>query len=402
MESGDAFDNPAALKRHGRKGFRRRLIILSSLATFFNGFNMRNRNFLSSLSGTLAERKFRFLPRALLMTVLAGSLLAGGPVLADPGIVTVHTEKVTQRFKAYARVEPVAVLPIRAAQAGMVDRLEIRPGAAVQAGQELAVLGGSEIQAQLAQKTAVVKSARTSLRAARKSLAIERQQHASHLATQQMVLQAQAAAAQAQSHLDRARAQLRALRGNITLTTPAAGRVLAVKAAAGQRVSIGETLLVVQPAHKLWLRASYYGADAAALRAGMTGRFLPAGGGNAIPVKVTAVFGTLRPDGGESVGLLAGTPAPGWLNGESGTVILNGSARLLVVVPTRALILDRGQWWVLVHTDQGNRRQAVRPGPARGWRTFIESGLKAGEQVVVANAYLEFHRGISKSYQPPD
>ena len=152
----------------------------------------------------------------------------------------------------------------------------------------------------------------------------------------------------------------------------------------------------------MWLRASYYGADATALQAGMTGSFFPAGGGNAIPVKIASVFGTLKPDGGESVGLLASTPAPGWLNGESGTVIVNGSARLLVVVPTRALILDQGRWWVLIHTNQGNRRQVVIPGSARGWQTFIVSGLKAGEQVVVANAYLEFHRGISKSYQPPD
>jgi len=42
------------------------------------------------------------------------------------------------------------------------------------------------------------------------------------------------------------------------------------------------------------------------------------------------------------------------------------------------------------------------PGPARGWQTFIERGLEPGAQVVVENAYLEFHRGISKNYQPPD
>lgn len=355
-----------------------------------------------TLSGTFAERKSLFPLIAWLMMLIAGNLLAGNPALADTGVVTVHSEKVTHRFKAFARVEAVAALPIRAAQAGIVVRFETRPGTAVQAGQKLAVLGGPEIKALLAQKIAAMKGARASLMAVRKSLIIEQQQHASHLVTERMVLQAKAAVAKAQSDLDGARAQLQGLRETITLTAPANGRVLAVDTAEGQRVSIGETLLVIQPANKLWLRASYYGADAAALRAGMKGRFLPAGGGNAIPVKVASVFGTLKPDGGESVGLLAGTPAPGWLNGEAGTVTLNGPVRLLVVVPTRALILDQGKWWVLVHTNQGDRRQAVRPGPVRGWMTFIESGLKAGEQVVVTNAYLEFHRGISKSYQPPD
>ena len=72
------------------------------------------------------------------------------------------------------------------------------------------------------------------------------------------------------------------------------------------------------------------------------------------------------------------------------------------MIPTRALILDRGEWWVLLHTDRGNHPQAVVPGPARGWRTFIKRGLQPGAQVVVENAYLEFHSGISRHYQPPD
>lgn len=337
----------------------------------------------------------------LLLTLIAG-ILAGGPAPADTRVVTVQAEKVPSRFEAYARVEPIAALPIRAAQTGTVAGFDIIPGAEVQAGQKLAELGGPEIQALLAQKAAVVKGAQANLLAARKSLAIERRQHASHLVTQRTLLQAQAAAVKAQSDFDTAQARLRTLRRTVTLAAPVAGKVLAVHATEGQRVSAGDTLLVLQPAHKLWLKAGYFGADAAAIHAGMTGRFSPAGGGKPILVKVASVFGTLNPDGGESIGLLAATPAPGWLNGESGTVTLNGSAHLLVVVPTRALVLDQGRWWVLVHTDHGDRRQVVKPGPTRGWRTFIENGLKPGQQVVVGNAYLEFHRGISKRYQPPD
>ncbi len=60
------------------------------------------------------------------------------------------------------------------------------------------------------------------------------------------------------------------------------------------------------------------------------------------------------------------------------------------------------QWWVLVRTQQGNRRHRVVPGPSRGWQTFIEQGLKPGEHVVVQNAYLEFYHGIASHYTPPD
>jgi hypothetical protein len=71
-------------------------------------------------------------------------------------------------------------------------------------------------------------------------------------------------------------------------------------------------------------------------------------------------------------------------------------------VPTRALILDQGTWWLLVHTPQGIRRQAVVPGPSRGESTLIEKGLHPGAEIVVDNAYLLFHRDFSKSFQAPD
>jgi RND family efflux transporter MFP subunit len=323
-----------------------------------------------------------------------------GSAAADTSFVTVQAETVTNQFEAYAQVEPVAALPLRAVEAGQVLKFEAFPGMAVRAGQKLAELGGPEIQALLAQDEAAANGARTNLLAAQKSLAIERQQLSLHLATRQMLLQAEGAAAQAQAADDAAQAQLRALRETITLKAPTAGTVLAVNVADGERVSAGDTILTLQPADKLWLKASFYGAEVAAIHDGMNGEFSPASG-EPIPVKVVTVFGALTPDGGEGVGMVAARSPTNWLNGEFGMVTLNGAQRSLPVIPTRALILDHGQWWVLVRTEKGEQRQAVMPGPARGWQAFIESGLKPGEHVVVENAYLEFHRNISKTYQPP-
>ena len=321
---------------------------------------------------------------------------------ADTNFVTVQSQTVTNHFEAYAQVEPIAVLPVRVAQAGLVGGLEIVPGAAVQAGQKLAELDGPEIQALLVQNEAAFEQRTNQPAVSPESLAIQNQQLASHLVTRQTILQAESAVAQAQAAFDTAQAQLRALQQTITLKAPVDGTVLAVNAADGERVSTGETILTLQAADKLWLKAAYYGADAAAIQVGMSGQFFPADGGDPVPVKVCTVFGALTPDGGESVGLLATTPSPSWLNGESGSVTLDGTVRLLVAVPTRSLILDQGQWWVLVHSATGDRPQVVAPGPARGWQTFIERGLEPGAEVVVENAYLEFHSGISKNYQPPD
>ncbi|MDE2292677.1 MAG: hypothetical protein KGL53_11400 [Elusimicrobia bacterium] len=153
---------------------------------------------------------------------------------------------------------------------------------------------------------------------------------------------------------------------------------------------------------RLWLKAAFYGADIAGVRAGMAGLFTPAGASKSVPVRVCAVFGLLRSDGGESVALAARSARPGWVNGLFGTVALDGPVRTLVSVPTRALILDRGRWWVVVRGAAGEAPREVAPGPTRGWDTYLESGLEPGERVVVANAYLEYNKNVAASYTPPD
>jgi len=87
----------------------------------------------------------------------------------------------------------------------------------------------------------------------------------------------------------------------------------------------------------------------------------------------------------------------------AGAAELHGPLHSLVSVPTSALIASHGRWWVLVRGESGQDvAREVVPGPSRGWRTYIKSGLEPGQKVVVSNAYLEFHRDVSKNYQPPN
>lgn len=321
----------------------------------------------------------------------------------DAGYVTVRLSAITPHLEAYGQVEPIAVLPVSAAQAGVVAGLKVLPGMQVRQGQELAHLNGPEITALRLQSEADVRSAQAQLSASRKSLAIQKQQLAAHLSTRQAVHQAESAVAQAQTGFDNAESHLKAVRQMTTLSAAASATVLAVNAVDGERVSSGQPIVTLQTANRLWLKARYYGADLSAVRVGMAGVFTPSDdSGEPIPVRVSDVFGSLAAGGGESIALVPTTRQSRWVNGEFGTVTLQSPQRKLVAVPTRALILDHGKWWVLVHTAQGDRPQAVVPGPARGWQTFLERGLNPGAEVVVENAYLLFHRGISQSYQPPD
>lgn len=313
----------------------------------------------------------------------------------------VRTETVAVRLRAYARVEPIARLPVRTTEAGEILDLHLLPGSRVHAGEMLARLGGPQIDAQLARAAGARRSAEAQLAAARKALAQQRALYRLRLGTQPAVADAESALARAQAALDAAVPADRAARSLSVLRAPADGTLLAWNAADGEHVAAGRTVLTLQTDHLLWLKAFYYGTDAIAVRPGLRGRFLAATDSTPVPVEVVSVFPSLAADGGEAVGLRA-TGGAHWRGGEFGRVTLDGPAQRVSPVPTRALILDRGHWWVMLHTPQGDRPQAVVPGAVRGWDTLIRSGLAPGDRILVNGAYLEFHRGIAASYQPPD
>ncbi|MGH9450983.1 MAG: efflux RND transporter periplasmic adaptor subunit [Terriglobia bacterium] len=319
----------------------------------------------------------------------------------DPACVTAQAGRVTPRLEAYGEVVPITVLPVTAAEPGVVAGLRVLPGMHVRAGEDLARLEGSEIHTMLLQGQADVRGARAQLVASQKSLAILQQQLISHLTTRQAVHQAESAVAQAQTNFDNAQSHLNAVRQMMTLTAPANASVLAVNATNGELVSTGQPILTLQTANHLWLRAVYYGPDLSSIRAGMGGVFAPADGSKPISVRVRTLSGTLTAGGGEAVGLTPIASASRWVNGEFGTVTLDLPSRRLVAVPTRSLILDHGTWWVMLHTARGDHPQAVVLGPTRGWQTFLESGVKPGSQVVVENPYLLYHRGIAQRYPLP-
>lgn len=313
-------------------------------------------------------------------------------------------------YATYAQVRPITVVAVRAVAPGTVAAVRVEPGSPVTAGEPLASLAGPEIQAFLVSRQGAVRSARMRLTAAARALAAEKRQLAAQLSTRQSVAGAQSAVAAAAAGLQTAQAQLRVAQDSIALRAPSAGTVIAVNAGSGERVVPGQAVLTLQPSGSLWLEAAYYGPQAAAIRVGMQGRFEPTADGAPVAVRVASVLAAMGTDGGEKVGLVATGPESGtrpalaapWLDGEWGTVTVVGPAQPMIAVPSAAVIIDRAKWWVLVRTPAGDRPQPVVPGPTRGWSTFIEKGLEPGQQVVVQNAYLEFHRGIGQHYTPAD
>lgn len=361
-----------------------------------------------SSTPSFLRRSFRDNPRRSLWRWLTTAMLAlvlttqSAFAQNSVGMVKVQTKRMTPQLNAYAQVEPTSVLPLNAAETGVVSGLSVAPGMHVRAGQVLAELSGPSIQNLLLQDKANLRSAKAQFDDAQKSLAIQEDQLRIHLSTREMVHQAQSTFSKAQAGLKNAEAQLSAVERMRTVTAPTGGVVLSLSSRNGQLVQAGQPLVTLQSDGSLWLVATYYGNDLRAIRAGMTGQFTPSDSSGVIPVQVAALFASITPGGGEQVALQPTRGHAAWINGESGTVVLHAQSRILPVVPTRALILDQGKWWVMIRNAKGYRAQQVVPGPSQGWNTFIKSGLAPGAKVVTTNAYLLFHSEISEHYQIPD
>lgn len=338
---------------------------------------------------------------AVTLLSIAGVTTAIGQS-SDADVVTVQSRPATTHLVAYGQIASVSTVPVSVAETGVVTGLRVRPGTHVRAGEELARLSGPGMDALVAQGDADVHSAQTQLDAAQKSLVIQKQQLPSHLTTRQAVQQAESAVAQARSVLISAQSRLNTVRQWMTVSSPANGIVLQLNSADGALVSAGQAILTVQPANGLWLVANYYGADLSAIHVGMTGQFVPSDGGDPVKIRVVSIPGTITAGGGESIAMEPVNAKSDWLSGESGTVTLDLPTQQMVAVPTRALVLNQGKWWVMVHTAKGDRAQEVMPGPAQGWETFIASGLAPGSKVVVNNAYLLYYSNVADQYQIPD
>lgn len=336
--------------------------------------------------------------RTLCQIILGGALTVGlgGAAPASQDWVVATTATRVQTIAAFATVQSSGLISVAAAQPGVVAGLTILPGQTVTAGQPIAQLRGPQISAASIQARASLQTARAVERAASESLAAEKQNLLQHLSTRQRAAQAESALVAARARTSAAQANLDMLEKSMALRSPLAGIVQTVMVANGDLLATGQVVATIQPDSEIWLKAVLYGA---AVPAGATGTFTPANGTSAMKVSLRGAFGIAQSDGGMPVALTASQPlAPGTF----GTVTLDLPARQVTTVPSEALILDKGRWWVMRHDASGVHPVQVIPGAAAGYDTVIKSGLKPGDQVVAVNAYLLYHRGIAALYQPPD
>jgi biotin carboxyl carrier protein len=335
------------------------------------------------------------LPRVALLLCLTGVVV---PAMANPVTLPTRAVRFRPERRAWAQVKVIAPLVLRTAMAARVSEIRASPGQRVSAGEPLARLAGPQWLGQLAAAHARLRAAQLELAAARRSAASAKRTYP--IVTNRRALDAaQAASAAAQDQLSEAQAKVTTLTALQWLSSPVPATVTEVSVAAGADLPAGASVVTLLPRGQRWLRAEWFGA--ASMSPPASGRFIPASGDPAIPVRLIAELPERAANGARVLNFAPTGPAT-WQAGEVGELVMRGAPESVVAVPAGALVLDAGKWYVLTDIDGRLAARHVTPGPAQGPDTLITAGLEPGVPVVVRDAYLLYHRDISAQYTPPD
>lgn len=276
---------------------------------------------------------------------------------------------------------------------GVIARIDVDEGDAVRAGDVLAVLDQTEIEAAVARAQQVAEKAE-------RDLARARALHAEDVATLEEVENLTTAAEVARADLAAARFNARYAR----IVAPADGVVLRRLADPNELVAAGEPVLVVGDTTAGWVvNASVADRDAVRLAPGDAARVtFDAFPGAVFDARVSRVATASDPATGTyAVELTVADPAPRFAQGLVAKVELMPAAESAagLWVPITALLEAEGDVasvFVLAADDARVARRTVRIGGIAGERVEVLAGLAEGEQVVVEGAaWLEDGAGVT-------
>jgi membrane fusion protein, multidrug efflux system len=338
-------------------------------------------------------------PTLCALVVLAAGCTDGGEAPAPPDAprpvrtAPVVAEATVSSVHAVGVLAPANEARLAFKVGGVLARIDVDEGDAVRAGDVLAVLDQTQIDA------AVARAAQAADKAAR-DLARAEALYADDVATLEQVQDLTTAAEVARADLAAARFDARYAR----IVAPADGVVLRRLADPNELVAAGAPVLVVGDTTGGWVvNASVADRDAVRLAPGDAARVtFDAFPGATFDARVSRVATASDPATGTyAVELAIAEPAPRFAQGLVAKVELTfasqPAARLWV--PITALLEaedDAAEVFVLAADGARVARRAVRIGELAGDRVAVLAGLAAGDHVVVEGAaWLEDGAGVT-------
>ncbi len=333
--------------------------------------------------------------------VAASAASAAQPVLqlAEQDLLRARRTELARGIEVSGTLEAVDSALLKARVAGELQKLAVREGDSVKAGQVLAQIDPTEFDWRLRQAEQQAAAAKAQLDIAQRQLsnnkALVAQGFISPTALETSV--SNEAAAVANLAAAQAAAELaRKARADATLTAPISGLVSQRLAQPGERVPVDGRILEIVDLSALELEAAIAPQDVPGLRVGARAQLMVEGGSTPLAATVvrinpTAVAGArtvpayLRlagPAAGDS-GLRSGLFARGWIELERRTAL---------AVPLSAIRNDQARPYAIVLADGRAEHRPLTLG-LRGrvdgseW-VEVSAGLAEGDRVLAASAGL--------------
>jgi len=311
------------------------------------------------------------------------------------GKAQMHAAGETVSALGELRVNEDAYAEVASPVSARVDKLLVRPGDAVKAGQVLAELNSPE----LIQGRAELEAAGSRVEVARKNAERKRTLAADRLVPEREVIEAEAALTEAEAAYKVAASALRKFGPAsgatvLAIRSPIAGTVIERSIVQGQLADPSKTLFRVGDLSTLWLHAHVFERDAVRVKTERTATATFA----ALPGKSTEAvikwIGREVDAASRTIDIRLDVPNGGGLlrPGMSATVSIplgENGPDAVVTIPAAAVQRVGASWAVFI--PHGVGEFAIRPiGRGRDLAGDVEvlSGLKVGDEVVVDGAFL--------------
>jgi membrane fusion protein, heavy metal efflux system len=283
-----------------------------------------------------------------------------------------------------------AISRLGAPLAGRVERVHVRTGDRVQAGDPLVTLDCPEA----ASSRAALSTARAGQREARAALDRQNRMLEQGVGTERERLEAERYLAEAEAELARAQAAAR-FAGNsqgttVVLRSPITGTVVSRNATVGASVeSGGEPLVEVGDPSELWVVADVFERDLYLIREGTRAHIELPSIHEPLEGRVASVGAVVEGSARTAPVRITLDPTEQLLRpGMFGRVRIESPEQALAL-PTAAVLIKDQQTVVYVETAPGTfaRRPVVVSHPVEG-KVLVTSGISAGDPVVVRGALL--------------
>jgi membrane fusion protein, heavy metal efflux system len=295
-------------------------------------------------------------------------------------------------FPATVANSPNSAARIDARASGVVRSVRKTLGDYVRRGETIAIIESADAAGLAAQ----VASARARFNEQSALYEREKRLFDANVTARQDLEAAEANLQVARSELSRAQAAASAagVSGDgrsLAVTSPISGQVTSAAIVLGSYVSAGEELFQVVHPDGLQVQVALPANDAARIRPGDEAT-LELGDGREIGGRVRSVTPALDPESRSSTAIISLTGA---VQGVQPGAFLQARIRPsgestpdAISIPEDAVQLIEGREVVFVRIESGFQAMPVVTGTRSGGRIIIQSGLQAGQQIAVANAFL--------------